>query len=302
MLLSMMWKSTALIDIHWPAQISLLMPLMGKPPSQTTTALAIYSMRDSMLLKIAALPWPKWTDSFCESSSGSSFLTRSGGSGSADVESCLWITGDMVPVADEIIDRLRLRWKMGETTEATVSHAVADLLHSAKIIPTPTPAAAQLCVVTQRDTSGNRSRSKKSSSDYFSDDQTSFFCWQRDREWQERDGTKRGQWGGEGVGSCLNGITLRWGHASQRSLNPILQSFDIPQISLDKRIWISQAHTMFFSCCPESISYIIVISCQLLAWRDIVLSIYLYSCTKWEKKEIKRLGKTKACIFSGFPQ
>lgn len=100
-------------------------------------------------------------------------------------------------VADELIVGVKLRWKMVEMTEAMVSHTVADLLHSAKIIPTPTPTAAQLCVVTLGDMSGNRSRWKKLVQIILQI--IRHFCWQRDREWQEREGTKEGQQGGEGV-------------------------------------------------------------------------------------------------------
>lgn len=63
-----------------------------------------------------------------------------------------------MPVADELIAGVRLRRKR---VEAALSWVVTDQLHPAKIIPTATPRAAQLCVVTLEDTAGNRSRWKQ---------------------------------------------------------------------------------------------------------------------------------------------
>lgn len=222
---------------------------MGKPPSQCPTALVTYRVRDSLLPNMAALPRPKGTACFWESSWSSTVWTPGRGSDSVDVESCSRMTGDMLSVADELIVGVRSRWKMVEMTEALVSHAVADLLRPAKIVPTPTPMAAQLCVVTLGDTSGNRSRWKKTSSDYFSGHHTFLLATRQGATGERRD--EGGSAGRRRGANCLNGITLRWGHPGQRSLNAIFKSLGIPQISLQKGIWISQAYMIFFLMLPR---------------------------------------------------
>lgn len=53
------------------------------------------------------------------------------------------MTGDAVPVADELIAGVRVRREMAEAVVV-----VTDQLHPPKIIPTATPTVAQLCVLT----------------------------------------------------------------------------------------------------------------------------------------------------------
>lgn len=245
---------------------------------------------------MAALPRPKGTACFCESSLSSTVWTPGRGSDSVDVESCSRMTGDMLSVADELIVGVRSRWKMVEMTEALVSHVVADLLRPAKIIPTPTPMAAQLCVVTLGDISGNRSRWKKNSSDYFSGHHTFLLATRQGATGERRD--EGGSAGRRRGANCLNGITLRWGHPGQRSLNAIFKSLGIPQISLEKGIWISQAHMIFFNVAQSPYPYIIVNSFQLLAWGDIVCIYIHVQNERWRKK--KDWARLKLAYSVGF--
>lgn len=129
------------------------------------------------------------------------------------VESCSWTPGDMVSVADELIPGLTLWWKTGEMTEAMASHMVADLLHPAKIFPTPASVVAQLCEVTQQDTSGNRSRWKNLVQIIF-EMIRHHFCWQWDRVWQEREEMKEGQQWRERV------ELFKWHHTQMRTCRP----------------------------------------------------------------------------------
>lgn len=202
----------------------------------------------------------------------------------------------MLSVADELIVGVRSRWKMVEMTEALVSHVVADLLRPAKIIPTPTPMAAQLCVVTLGDMSGNRSRWKKTSSDYFSGHHTFLLATRQGATGERRD--EGGSAGRRRGANCLNGITLRWGHPGQRSLNAIFKSLGIPQISLEKGIWISQAHMIFFNVAQSPYPYIIVNSFQLLAWGDIVCIYIHVQNERWRKK--KDWARLKLAYSVGF--
>lgn len=58
-------------------------------------------------------------------------------------KNCSRMTGDAVPVADELIAGVRVRREMAEAVVV-----VTDQLHPPKIIPTATPTVAQLCVLT----------------------------------------------------------------------------------------------------------------------------------------------------------
>lgn len=222
---------------------------------------------------------------------------------SVDIKSCSRVTGDEVPVADELIAGVRLRREMAE---AMVSGVGTDRLHPAKIVPTATPTGAQLCVVTLGDTSRNTSRWKQLVQIIFQIIRH-FFLAARQRVTGRQKGQRRvsreeWKW-------CSNGI--RQGHRGHQSLNVIFESLGIPQMSLENRIWVSQVDRIFLQYCPESISlhYCNFISAfglgayRMCLYKYIInIYIYIYSCSKWAMEAENRQGQTEVCIFCAFLQ